>query len=65
VSCFAAVLDYIGDRDLVNHAIEINLSRDTTEIEKYEIPPVDAADDQLPSELARKTPYRSIARRSP
>jgi predicted nuclease of predicted toxin-antitoxin system len=45
---FAAVLDYIGDRDLVNHAIEINLSRDTTEIEEYEIPPPDAADDQLP-----------------
>ena len=42
---FAAVLDYIGDRDLVNRAIEINLSRDSIEIEEYEIPPQDAADD--------------------
>lgn len=36
---FAAVLDYLGDRDLVNHAIEINLSGDTAEIKEYEIPP--------------------------
>ena len=35
---FAAVLDYIGDRELVNRAIEINLSGYTTEIEEYEIP---------------------------
>ena len=39
---FAAVLDYIGDRDLVNRAVEINLTGDTTEIEEYEIPPQDA-----------------------
>jgi predicted nuclease of predicted toxin-antitoxin system len=45
---FVAVLDYIGNRDLVNRAIEINLSRDTTEIEEYEILPQDAADDQIP-----------------
>ena len=35
---FAAVLDYFGDRDLVNHAIEVNLSGDTAEIREYEIP---------------------------
>ena len=35
---FAAVLDYIGDRELANRAIEINLSGYTTEIEEYEIP---------------------------
>ena len=35
---FAAVLDYIGDRELVNRAIEIKLSGYTTEIEEYEIP---------------------------
>lgn len=34
----AAVLDYIGDRELVNRAIEINLSGYTTEIEEYETP---------------------------
>ena len=41
---FAAVLDYMGDRDLVNRAIEINLSGDTTEIEEYEIPLQDGID---------------------
>ena len=35
---FASVLEYLGDRDLVNRAIEINLSGDTAEIEDYEIP---------------------------
>ena len=39
-----AVLDYIGDRDLVNRAIEITLSGDTSEIEEYEIPLTDGTD---------------------
>ena len=38
------VLDYIGDRDLVNRAIEITLSGDTAEIEEYEIPLTDVTD---------------------
>ena len=38
---FATVLDYIGDRDLVNRAIEINLVGDKAEIDKYEISRVD------------------------
>jgi len=36
------VLDYIGDRDLVNRAVEVNLTGDEAEIEQYEIPLVDA-----------------------
>jgi predicted nuclease of predicted toxin-antitoxin system len=36
------VLDYIGDRDLVNRAVEVNLTGDEAEIEEYEIPLVDA-----------------------
>ena len=39
---FAAVLDYIGDRDLINRAVEVNLTGDEAEIEEYEIPLVDA-----------------------
>ena len=39
-----AVLDYIGDRDLVNRAIEITLSGDTSEIEEYLIPLTDGTD---------------------
>jgi hypothetical protein len=38
------VLDYIGDRDLVNRAIEIKLTGDTSEIEEYEISSMGAAD---------------------
>ena len=38
------VLDYIGDRDLVNRAVEITLSGDTAEIEEYEIPLTDVTD---------------------
>ena len=39
-----AVLDYIGDRDLVNRAIEIKLTGDTSEIEEYEISSIGATD---------------------
>jgi predicted nuclease of predicted toxin-antitoxin system len=39
-----AVLDYIGDRDLVNRAIEIKLTGDTSEIEEYEISLTDGTD---------------------
>jgi len=35
-------LDYIGDRDLVNRAVEVNLTGDETEIAEYEIPLVGA-----------------------
>ena len=38
------LLDYIGDRDLVNHAVEITLSGETAEIEEYEIPLTDGTD---------------------
>ena len=38
------VLDYIGDRDLVNRAIEIKLTGDTSEIEEYEISSMGATD---------------------
>ena len=38
------VLDYIGDRDLVNRAIEIKLTGDTSEIEEYEISSIGATD---------------------
>ncbi len=38
------VLDYIGNRDLVNRAVEINLTGDAAEIEEYEIPLMDATD---------------------
>ena len=41
---FAAVLEYLGDSDLVNHAIEINLTGNTTEMEEYEIPLQDGMD---------------------
>ena len=36
------VLDYIGDRDLVNRAIEIKLTGDTSEIEVYELSSIGA-----------------------
>ena len=39
---FESVLDYIGDRALVNRAIEINLIGDASEIKEYEIPPLDS-----------------------
>jgi hypothetical protein len=35
---FGAVLDYVGDRDLVNRAVEIDVKGDTSEIREYEIP---------------------------
>lgn len=35
----AAVLDYVGDRDLTNHAVEISLDGRTILIREYEIPP--------------------------
>ena len=35
----AAVLDYVGDRDLTNHAIEISLDEEVALISEYEIPP--------------------------
>ena len=38
------VLDYIGDRDLVNRAIEIKLTGDTSEIEEYEISSIGATE---------------------
>ena len=38
------VLDYIGDRDLVNRAIEIKLTGGTSEIEEYEISSIGATD---------------------
>ena len=38
------VLDYIGDRDLVNRAIEIKLTGDTSDIEEYEISSMGATD---------------------
>ena len=38
------VLDYIGDRDLVNRAIEIKLTGDTSEIEEYEISSIGETD---------------------
>ena len=41
---FETVLDYIDDRDLVNRAVEINLTGDTAEIKEYEIPLIDAAE---------------------
>lgn len=34
----AAVLDYVGDRDLVNRAVEIELNGDVAEIKEYDIP---------------------------
>ena len=34
----AAVLDYVGDRDLVNRTVEIYLKGDISEIKEYEIP---------------------------
>ena len=39
---FETVLDYIGDRDLVNRAVEVNLTGDEVEIAEYEIPLMDA-----------------------
>jgi predicted nuclease of predicted toxin-antitoxin system len=38
------VLDYIGDRDLVNRAIEIKLTGDTSEIAEYEISSIGETD---------------------
>ena len=40
----AAALDYVGDRDLVNRVIEINLIAVGTDIKEYEVPPQDPAD---------------------
>ena len=36
---FEAVLDYVGDRDLINTAIEVDLDGNDTEIKEYTIPP--------------------------
>jgi predicted nuclease of predicted toxin-antitoxin system len=36
----ASVLEYVGDSDLVNKAVEINLKDDIVEIEMYDIPPL-------------------------
>ena len=33
-----AVLDYVGNRDLVNRVIEIHLNGDISEIKEYEMP---------------------------
>jgi len=38
------LLDYIGDRDLVDRAIEIKLTGDTSDIEEYEISSMGATD---------------------
>jgi predicted nuclease of predicted toxin-antitoxin system len=38
------VLDYISDRDLVNRAIEIKLTGDTSEISEYQISSIGATD---------------------
>jgi predicted nuclease of predicted toxin-antitoxin system len=40
----AAALDYVGDRDLMNRVIEINLIAVGTDIKEYEVPPQDPAD---------------------
>jgi predicted nuclease of predicted toxin-antitoxin system len=40
----AAVLEYVGDRDLTNRAVEISLDGQTTLIQEYEIPPQSARD---------------------
>jgi predicted nuclease of predicted toxin-antitoxin system len=40
----AAALDYVGDRDLVNRVIEINLIAVGTDIKEYEVPPQNPAD---------------------
>lgn len=39
------VLEYIGDRDLVNKAVEIDLRDDIAEIEMYDIPPQASIED--------------------
>jgi predicted nuclease of predicted toxin-antitoxin system len=41
---FAAVLEYVGDRDLTNRAVEISLDGQTTLVQEYEIPPQSAGD---------------------
>ena len=43
---FSAVLDFIGDRDLVNRVIEVNLRGETSVIREYEFPPEIAPDNQ-------------------
>ena len=43
-SLLETVLDYIGDRGLVNRAVEIALSGETAQIEEYEIPLTDGTD---------------------
>jgi predicted nuclease of predicted toxin-antitoxin system len=40
----AAPLDYVGDRDLVNRVVEINLTALGTDIKEYEVPLRDPAD---------------------
>lgn len=43
---FSAVLDFIGDRDLVNRVIEVDLRGDTSVITEYEFPPPITPDNQ-------------------
>ena len=43
---FSAALDFIGDRDLVNRVIEVNLRGETSVIREYEFPPEIAPDNQ-------------------
>lgn len=39
---FAAALDYVGDRDLTNHAVEVRMDGESTLIQEYEIPPTNS-----------------------
>ena len=43
---FSAALDFIGDRDLVNRVIEVNLRGETSVIREYEFPPQIAPDNE-------------------
>jgi len=43
---FLAALDFIGDRDLVNRVIEVNLRGETSVIREYEFPPQIAPDNE-------------------
>jgi len=43
---FSAALDFIGDRDLVNRIIEVNLRGETSVVREYQFPPQIASDNQ-------------------
>ena len=43
---FSSALDFIGDRDLVNRVVEVNLRGDTSVIKEYEFPPQITPDNQ-------------------